>query len=425
MDNTPPVTFVIPSVNVAALRDKIVKLNRRAKRLGCDPIILKIGTEYVAEKTHEAKAVWVKCHNVTVTGKRPQLPGGWSLVARIQLLDGVTILHTVPGETVPREYHEVGNRCDHCGVNRQRNDVFVVHGAQLTEKHSRYMVVGRTCIADFLGGISPSQLGWYAESLHALDLREFESFGGGGYRLEMDIERYITCSATAIRVAGWVSKKAVQERGGGYSTADMAKDIYHGKLYRGTNGEPTSQSTTRYGTSNERMISTNSDEAEAEKAIAWACKIDPEQANDYLINVHKVADLSYAPWNLSGIAASIVSAYQREQGRLATAKPSDPSGQVIGRIGERLIVTLTVERINTIETIYGRTNIHMFRDENGNVVKWFASKESLVIGQTYRVTGTVKTHGEYHGMAETVLTRCLTAKRSVSAFGGSKAVVER
>ncbi len=414
-----PDSFTVPAHNLPALQDKIAKLNRRAKRLGCAPIVLNIGPAFVAEKSQlvvetsymmaKTRNIRVKCHTVTVTGTRPQLPGGWSLVARVQLLEATTILHTVPGETVPREYHSVGNQCDHCGINRARNDVFV-----LRNNDAKHIVVGRTCIADFLGGISPAQLAWFAESLHALDLREFESYGGYSAS-QMDTEKYITAAACAIRVGGWLSKKAVEISGGGYSTADMASDLYHGRLRRDSDDKVTTAEFTRYGSVNPRIEITPEDETEGQSAIAWAQAIDPETANDYLINCHKVADLTFAPWNLSGIAASIVSAYQREQGRLATKDYARKVSQHVGTIGERLTLTLTVERIYSIEGRYGVTAIHTMRDTAGNVVKWFASKESLHEGDTYTVTGTVKGHGEYKGTAETTLTRCRATRVQCTA----------
>ncbi len=403
----PRTEFTVPLANLAALRAKIAQLNRRAGRLHCPPIQLTIGPEFIAEKAQEvietsrlmakSRRIKVKCVTVTVTGERPKLPG-WALVARVQLLDGVTLLHTVPGESAPREYHTVTNRCDHCGTIRTRNDIFV-----LRNEH-RHIVVGRTCIADFLGGITPAQLAWYAESLHALDLREFEDWGGsGGVAADLDVERYLVCAATAIRLGGWIAKGAVQYSGGP-CTASWAAALYWGRLY--FDGKDLADSPKGRGSEAfTRVETTEADEAEAASAIAWASAIDPETANDYLINCHKVASLSYVPWNLSGITASIVSAHQREQSRLAVHERAKAVSQHIGEVGKRLTLDLTVERIISVDGQYGTTHIHMFRDTAGNVVKWFASRECLSEGKTYSLKATIKNHGEYKGIAETIVTR--------------------
>lgn len=425
--------FVVPASNLPRLKDKIEKLNRRARRLGCSPIVISVGAGRTVEKTQQvmvsggpdtSRKIRVKCHDVVVSGERPKLPGGWRLLARVQLLDGVSITHTVPGETVPAEFHNAHNRCDHCRVNRTRNDVYVVGSGFASDasgsgsgfasdasggnKAAKLMAVGSTCISDFLGGVSPTQMAWYAEALAALDCREYEEYDGGfggGEAASFDVEAYMVASATAIRLGGWIARSAVKYSGGP-STSDHATLHYRGKLRITPQGDLTSEIRGRWGADYPLATTIPADETTAREAIAWAQAINPEIANDYLINVHKVADLSFAPWNLAGIAASIVSAYQREQGRLATRARETSESKHVGTIGERSTFRLTVAHVNTIDGTYGTTHIHTMRDAAGNVFKWFASRECLDQGRTYDVTGTIKKHGDYKGTAETTLTRC-------------------
>jgi hypothetical protein len=381
---------IIPAINLPALKEKIAKMNRRAKRLGCEPIMITIGDVFTATKHQttllnvgqETRKIRIPCHKVTIVGIRPQIPGGWKLVARVQLLDNVNILHKVPGCDVPEEFHNTTNRCDHCHVNRARNDVFVLYNG------ATYMVVGRTCIADFLGGIQPSTLAWYAESLAAIDCRDFEDYDGSGpkSKYEFDVEKFLAASAAAIRVYGWISRKSVVDTGKS-CTADYASLIY---------------------ASRDKEKINDDDRKEAEDAIAWATTINPD--NDYMVNVQKIADLSFAPWNLSGIAASIINAYQRYKGRTAVAKQDQKISQHQGMIGARETWKLTVFRINSFESAYGLCHIHTFYDANGNVFKWFSSSVRLNEGDNVVLKGTVKKHTIYKGIQETELTRCVIQK---------------
>jgi uncharacterized OB-fold protein len=51
-----------------------------------------------------------------------------------------------------------------------------------------------------------------------------------------------------------------------------------------------------------------------------------------------------------------------------------------------------------------------FCDNSGNVLVWFTSSAPEVeIGDRVRLTGTVKRHGEYQGVRQTVMTRCKVA----------------
>jgi len=401
---------LVPVANLSALQDKIAKLNRRAKRLGCAPINFTIGAKQIAEKSqviigdHDQGAVTtsrtikVECVSVTVAGDSPVLPGGWNLVARIQLVQGddgvVSIAHLVPGETMPTRFHNVGNTCDHCGFNRTRNDVFVVRsGAGELRATDKFMQVGRTCISDFLGDkYTPSQLALIAECLACLDLREFESYDGegfGGGRAMLDVERFLTVSAATIRTYGWVSRSAAKNDYSGrvIATADIAGEAY-------------------WNASKAELTITDADNALALAAIDWATSQDAN--NDYMINAQKVANLTYIPVNLAGIAASIVSSYQRDLGRKATAAAAAPSVWQ-GNPGERITRTLTVERVHSFDGAYGTTHIHNFKDNSGNVFVWFSSRAKLNTGTTYSVTGTVKKHSDYKGTPQTELSRCKAA----------------
>ncbi len=310
--------------------------------------------------------------------------------------DGVVSLaHLVPGETVPAHYHNAGNVCDHCNMNRTRNDVFIVR-----DNAGKHMQVGRSCITAFLGErYSPSQLALIAECLAALDLREFESYdsegGFGGGRAMLDVERFLAVSAATIREFGWVSRKAAKEDYSGrtIATADIAGDAY-------------------WNASKVGITVTDADTQMAQDAIDWVINLDAN--NDYTINAQKIGNLSYIPVNLTGIAASIVSSYQRDLGRKATAAASAPSSWQ-GTVGERLTVTLTVERTHSFQSNFGTTTIHNFKDAAGNIFVWFASKEKLNTGATYTVTGTVKKFSDYRGTKQTELSRCKAVAVRVAA----------
>jgi hypothetical protein len=385
-------TYIIPVENMPELRERIGKLNKRAKRLSLQPIRLIEGAEVVVEKRlttllsgteQSSRMVKVKCIEVTVIGEKPQL-GNYRLVARVQLVDDVSFLHLVPGETLPVQYHEVHNQCDHCGVKRQRNDVYVLRDATTEE----IKVVGSTCIQDFLPGKTPQQMAWYAESLAFLDLREHEEYGerdASFFLNSFDVAEYLACAACAIRNFGWKSKAyANATEGREISTSSTASSIYDKRI---------------------KVEVMPEDILLADNAIAWIDALDAG-TSDYLINCKKVVEISFAPWNLSGIAASIIAAYQREQGKLAEAAKARAASHHVGKVKERLTLDLVVTRTLPILGSYGTSYLHMFRDETGNVYKWFSTRERLEQGEKYKIVGTVKSHEEYEGIAQTQLTRC-------------------
>ena len=79
-----------------------------------------------------------------------------------------------------------------------------------------------------------------------------------------------------------------------------------------------------------------------------------------------------------------------------------------GAMGERLDLYLTVERTIELDGNYGRSTMHLMRDDCGNLYVWTTASKSWAVGSEHHIRGTVKDHRTYKGEKQTVLTRCLT-----------------
>ena len=80
----------------------------------------------------------------------------------------------------------------------------------------------------------------------------------------------------------------------------------------------------------------------------------------------------------------------------------------IGELTVRAEYELKVTGIREINSDFGVTILHMMEDRSGNRVKWFSSGARLdpqETGEFIRVKATVKTHGEYRGIKETLMNR--------------------
>lgn len=89
----------------------------------------------------------------------------------------------------------------------------------------------------------------------------------------------------------------------------------------------------------------------------------------------------------------------------------ETSGQHIGQIGERLDLTLTVQRTFVFDGAYGKSTMHIMKDDRGNEFIWTTGAKTLVVGETYTMRATVKDHKIYKGVNQTILTRCAIAKK--------------
>ncbi len=83
----------------------------------------------------------------------------------------------------------------------------------------------------------------------------------------------------------------------------------------------------------------------------------------------------------------------------------DPS-QFVGEIGDKLNVTVTIERAVPLQGYYGPSMMHIMRDADKNVYVWTTAARQLTEGRTYTLRGTVKDHKVYHATRQTILTRC-------------------
>lgn len=77
----------------------------------------------------------------------------------------------------------------------------------------------------------------------------------------------------------------------------------------------------------------------------------------------------------------------------------------VGAVGDKITLTLTVERIIVIDGYYGTDYITIARDEQGNVVTYKGRANLGGKGDTATVKASVKEHTLYNGVKQTVIQR--------------------
>lgn len=398
-------TYDIPARNFFTLEEAIEKLNRRANRLGCQPIMLRVVRRYVREKKSEATGLTYKQNRmeVEVIGESPKLEG-WTLLAAVEMLDnGENLIRTVPGQTVPEAYRQTDTHCDHCGAQRRRKEVFI-----LGHEDGRTAQVGRQCIADFLGHVSASCLAARAEfNLSADQLAsdaEDESWGMayGGDRCR-DITEFLGTVAICIRRVGWKSRKMLEEQGrhDEMTTAALAWNILTD--YKSKHIQEFVQK--------HQIVAEERDTTLAQEALDWARAIPTTGVSDYEYNLGVACRQETVNFKTTGIVGSAVSAYLRHLERveeLNLRKKRDLERKHLGNVGERLgFAQCEIKAMKYFESQYGVKTLVRFEDPDANVLIWWASKEldNWEVGDKVDITGTVDKHDNYNGCPQTVLKR--------------------
>ena len=368
----------IPEENYPKLNSKIISLNKKAEKLGCDFLTMNVVSEYVATSfSGENNKFFI----VEISGNPPIL-NGWNLVGQLQHINGVVMLHSIPGENIPWEYHNADpSNCDHCRQNRRRNNTFVVRDA-----NQNFKQVGKSCLKDFTGHTSPEQLVKYASTLYNFynDISDYQIVGKYGVtEPNYNLDEFLARAYKIIKEQGFISKSKSKETLK-TATSTFVLDSFRSNTY----------------------IPTDSDLEYAQNIIEWV-KTNSDDDSEYMVNLRQLANFGFVSFRTSGFATAMVNTYQQ-----ATEFKIGETSEYIGEEKDRL--ELQVYLLETHQSIgfYGHTDIHKLVDENGNIITWFdnARKGTIETGKIYKIKATIKNHKEFRGMKQTQVNRLVVLK---------------
>lgn len=396
--------FEIPFERWGYFEKRFAGLARKATRLGSEGVgFTTIGTKRVYKRGEYGIVGSRAWRMVRVHGSAPRLPGEWKLLGRLDFSTTPPLRAMAPGETYPAdELGEVtADRCDHCGKRRGRKDLFV-----LRDGDKPAVIVGRSCIAAHLGGVTPEQVAAYAQMV--AELRSASEDGGWGARGEdtQDPQWVLTLAAYSVRTRGWARANSYD----GSTRGDVTS-----LLYPPTGNDPASVSMRAEVQARLAEVSER-DHAKGAAAQRWAASLDvPEGGADYLYNL-KVAAANPVTSKTMGVLVSGVVAYDRamerevkrveRQRRGADADALAQAAGHFGKVGERVEVEGRVLFTKAVESRWGSTTIVKFQDDAGHLFTWFASNApELGAGDTLRGKATVKKHDDFRGVPQTVVTR--------------------
>lgn len=365
-------------------------LQRRAVKLGLAPLALRVGGTRVV-KTRvtfpdgSERTVPMEMVEITLSGESPRI-AGWDFAGTIDHSGPLNVVRAVPGHTLSVKYREGSAVCEHCRTSRDRKETFVLEKTGT----DRTTQVGRSCLADYLGHKSAEQLASLASHYATLfgDLAggEYDGEGGGGGRRFVDREQFLAFAVDSVKEFGF------------HKTAEEMKSTSYDVLER--IDPPLSRRYVPPSAEGERV---------AKEIVAWGATLAPREDNDYMWNLKAVlAKDAFGPKDY-GIAANSVSAYERELGwrreREEKAR-SRPVSKHFGKVGERVRLTLILDRVLDFNSEFGPVHRHIFRTPEGNVAEWKTGSERLEPGQTYDMVCAVKGHDEYKDVEQTLITRC-------------------
>lgn len=444
------ITSQIPVEALASLNDQIARLAKRAKRLKV-PAPRLTEEERITESvsvhrtsgTHardagklaaEEPGGYIRADRtfvrVTIEGERPKLPGDWRFLASVEWvttdIGAEPIFRAMPGVEIPAELRDAHERCDHCQVRRARKHLILVQ----SRVDERTMLVGSSCVADFLPGVTVAQILRQAECLDDA-IKALQTGGGGpmcGPHTVDTVDHFLGTVAQIVRETGrWRSRTKARELSEraqmeGWriqrfdATVDLVLRRYACKA--ATCGHKVYEQDV---CERNAPTPTAADLAFGERAfLAIMDKRDEGDflaVSDYEHNLFTACAAGFVTERRAGLVASALSYAERLLGeRYGRQDNSRQAGknEHIGRAGKRDTFRVTVHRKIEREGDYGLTIIHIMSDDEGRDLVWFATanaarKAALQEGETAEVKATVKRHNERDGRKQTIVNRVARA----------------
>lgn len=381
----------LAATRVEAAYALVEKLNKKAEKLGCPPVVM---TE-TGSLTVNAEGEFGVDRKVEIELTCATVGLGYTFVAAIDHRhdpDGnrVNILNG-PGLEggLPDVYRTSAPACDYCKTNRNRKMTYLV-----LDLDGKVMEVGSDCVKDALG-VDPMQLMWpfgFVDDVMGT-LGDDDSYGGGHAQIEYDYNSILRIAAKVTKRLGFLGTAKAREEGG-KPTVEHVKDlITPGSKLNIALADP--------------MEYTADEVALADATAAWLKEMVPH--SDFEAKLVSLAQLQYVYLKDFGVLASAPSAYLRQEARKAE-KAALAGSQFVGKVGDKITAPhAKVTFVHYISGNYGMTTLLKFATEDGNVLTTFYSgNEDFKLGQVVNLTGMVKKQETYQGVQQTVLTRIRT-----------------
>lgn len=403
--------FTIPMSAWGDFVAKIGKLNKRAKKLGCEPIIFEILSEEEVRRSHTFKTAdgeytkeyRSKARTIELRGSAPKL-AGFEFIARIEYLsDAKSVLfHQVPGCEIKiddRFRSLKPSTCEHCNKVRSRKDTFVVRNVETGIQTQ----VGRQCLADFTGIDTPEAIAAKASWLSTYsDLREeSERWWGGHFANVIDTMHVLSLTSAYIAASGWNPKSS----GVGTPTAALVGEHFFLNSQRDAKHRAFMRQVAEQAESEQHQD-------RARRVVAWIKdELSAKARSDYEMNLVTLVANDLTEQKHLGIVCSAVAAYQRAMNQAveyAKKREALKDSQHVGEVGKRLRrLKVKVQQVRILEGgAFGPRTLVKFIDDAGNVLTWFASSDrDYNPGAEATIDGTVKDHRDYQGIKETQLSR--------------------
>lgn len=390
--------------NMERLERKLTRIQNKCRKYGCDFSYEKLGEEFKTIKDESGNDTTIKMIVVKAEGKA--IVNNWKFVATLEHTANGNIIDKYASEIeIPERYYNCDAFCEHCKTKRRRKDTYIIQNTETGE----FKQVGRNCLCDFTAGLDASGVASYISAFDEL-IKGETPYEGCSYTRYYNLVEYLChCKETVDK---WGYRKAY-ERNATYDMAYINMKIFN-------NEKPFWWNDRDVAEKRRELESVNYNPSKhteyIKNALEWLKAKDED--NNYIHNLKTACATEYV--HRLSLVCSLIPTYDRdvafqmekrirEEKRIAEQKAMQKS-EHIGNVGDKITATIDSWKIlASWDTQWGTTRMYQFVDTDGNVLIWKSSKYIDDEEQLTTIKGTVKEHGEFRDVKQTILTRCKVA----------------
>lgn len=402
-------TYMIYEGFIKEVEKKINRIAKKCKKHGNDFVYRRVG-----EETREFKDEFGRkrlynfiCIEVEGTAKIAD----WEFIATLEIHNGGNVIRKYNTEVdIPERFWNTKNVCEHCGVQRRRNNLYIIHNVVTDE----WKQVGKSCLQLYTGGLNAEYVAAYIDGITELEdnngcirgyakprypLRE-----ALGYAVEIiDKIGYMSTANSRIPTKYFVSnminnsfRKGIEENN--KMLKDNGLDRY---LFEDCDFEKSDT------------------EERVEKIIDYWKNLD--DSSDFNRNVKAIIRENHLDIKNLGFVSYMPEGYNKyvlnlERKRLEMEQRAAEVEGHFGKIGDRIkdAKVRYIKRLAVYETAYGISQLCKIVLDDGRTFywngkgidfyRWNGSEDVEIVPVS--VSFTIKEHGEYNGIMQTKVTRC-------------------
>lgn len=339
----------------------------------------------------------------------------WEFIAVVEVHECGNIIRRYNNDIeIPTRFEHTENVCEHCGVRRFRNNLYIIHNVKTDE----WKQVGKSCLKLYTGGLSAEYVGAYMDGITELEERDgYCDIHGEAMIPVTEIIAYARILTDKIGYfnanAEIPTKRLVGEL---VSSSRLDKTVeWFNKLRKDFNFEVSDFEI------DEKI------EARVAEIIEYYKNVD--DTSEFMRNVKIMLSLGYATPKNIGFLCYLPEGYdkhmriEREKRERLATEVSEHFGKVNQRFKDMKV--RYIKCLTSWENQFGVTYFCKVVLEDGHVLYWAGSgfdtevydrdKQKYVEVTPDKISFTVKSHGEYNGMPQTKITRCRIVYKKAEA----------